>query len=246
MDQTDFLEQAPVFQLKGSMVTLTTLELINSNLQQLEQQLAEQIAKAPAFFHDAPLILALDKRQDPASELELPKLLEVFSKHNLHIMALRANREQDIQAAAKLKLPVLPPSLGKELNQEPAAKAVEEPAPSPEPQETQQEAKVITHPVRSGQQIYAKNSDLIVLAPVSAGAELLADGHIHVYAPLRGRALAGVNGNEKARIFCQQLGAELVCIAGQYKIAEDLRRIPTWGSASQIYLQEQQMFIEAM
>lgn len=238
MDQTDFLEQAPVFQLKGSMVTLTTLELINSNLQQLELQLAEQIAKAPAFFHDAPLILALDKRQDPASELELPKLLEVFTKHNLHIMALRANREQDIQAAAKLKLPVLPPSLGKELNQEPA--------PPPEPQATQQEAKVITHPVRSGQQVYAKNSDLIVLAPVSAGAELLADGHIHVYAPLRGRALAGVNGNEKARIFCQQLGAELVCIAGQYKIAEDLRRIPTWGSASQIYLQEQQMIIEAM
>lgn len=238
MDQTDFLEHAPVFQIKGSMVTLTTLELISHQLEQLDQQLADRIAQAPNFFNETPIILAIDKRQDPATALDLPAVLNVFKKHQLHIMALRAEREHDIQAAQAINLPVLPPSMAKE---RPAASPKAPAGPT-----GLLPAKIIHSPVRSGQQIYAKNSDLIVLAAVSAGAELLADGHIHVYGPLRGRALAGVNGNEQARIFCQQLGAELVSIAGQYKIAEDLRRIPTWGAASQIYLQDQQMVIQAM
>ena len=80
---------------------------------------------------------------------------------------------------------------------------------------------VIDQPVRSGQQIYSRG-DLIVLAPVSTGAELLAEGHIHVYNTLRGRALAGVRGDQSARIFCQKLDAELVSIAGIYRVAEDL------------------------
>ncbi len=84
------------------------------------------------------------------------------------------------------------------------------------------------------------------MAAVSAGAELLADGNIHVYGPLRGRALAGINGNSEARIFCQQLGAELLSIAGQYKVAEDLRRDPAWGKATQTYLNEEQLQISEL
>ena len=97
-------------------------------------------------------------------------------------------------------------------------------------------SKVITTPIRGGQQVYAQGGDLIVLAPVSAGAELLADGNIHVYGPMRGRALAGIKGDRTARIFCQQLGAELLSIAGQYKVAEDLRRDPLWGEAVHVSL----------
>ena len=77
---------------------------------------------------------------------------------------------------------------------------------------------------------------MIVLAAVSSGAELLADGNIHVYGPMRGRALAGVKGNLKARIFCKQLGAEMLSIAGHYKVAEDLRRDPLWGDAVHVCL----------
>jgi septum site-determining protein MinC len=95
---------------------------------------------------------------------------------------------------------------------------------------------VVTTPVRGGQQIYAPGGDLLVLAPVSAGAELLADGNIHVYAPMRGRALAGIKGNSQARIFCRMLAAELISIAGRYKVAEDLRRDPNWGEAVHIHL----------
>ena len=95
---------------------------------------------------------------------------------------------------------------------------------------------IVTSPVRGGQQIYAQGGDLVVMAPVSAGAELLADGNIHVYGPLRGRALAGVKGDTRARIFCQQMGAEMLSVAGQYKTAEELRRDPLWGQSVQISL----------
>ena len=100
--------------------------------------------------------------------------------------------------------------------------------------------RIVTQPVRGGQQIYAEG-DLIVLAPVSAGAEVLADGNIHIYAPLRGRALAGVQGNSEARIFCQSLEAELVSVAGRYRVAEDLRKTPQWGKAIQVMLDQDQL-----
>lgn len=82
---------------------------------------------------------------------------------------------------------------------------------------------LITQPIRSGQQVYAQGADLIVHAPVSQGAELIADGNIHVYGPLRGRALAGVSGNKNARIYCQKLEAELVSVAGHYSVSEDIK-----------------------
>jgi septum site-determining protein MinC len=82
-------------------------------------------------------------------------------------------------------------------------------------------ALLITEPVRSGQQIFAEDGDLIVLASVSSGAELIARGNIHIYGRMRGRALAGVNGDRQARIFCQALDAELIAIAGLYKISDE-------------------------
>ena len=105
--------------------------------------------------------------------------------------------------------------------------------------------KIVTTPVRSGQQIYAAGGDLIVTAAVSAGAELLADGNIHVYGALRGRALAGVKGNQGARIFCHSLEAELVSIAGQYRISEDLQKTE-WQKSCQIYLADGKMKIQAL
>jgi septum site-determining protein MinC len=149
---------------------------------------------------------------------------------------VRASRADDITAANALDLPVLPPSGARERPLDPtdgnaSAKQAKKPAePELKP------SKIITSPVRGGQQIYAQGCDLIVLAPVSAGAELLADGNIHVYGPMRGRALAGIKGNGAARIFCQQMGAELLSIAGQYKVAEDLRRDPLWGEAVHVSL----------
>ncbi len=145
-----------------------------------------------------------------------------------HPLAIRTALHTHIRAANGLDLPVLPPSNARSRPIEPLPETPVEAPVRP--------TRVITTPVRGGQQIYAQGGDLIVLAPVSPGAELLADGNIHVYAPLRGRALAGLKGDTRARIFCQRLSAELLSIAGQYKIEEDLRREPLWGEPVQISL----------
>lgn len=243
MNQVDPLENRSVFELKGSMLALTILELTANDPDRLNVQLAEKVEQAPQFFQDAPIILALDKYPEGAQPLDLASLLSTCRQHGLRALAVRTESPEHIAAANLLDIAVLAPSNARErpLAITPAAAQVVEPV---EPE--LMPAKIITQPVRSGQQIYAKNSDLIVLAAVSAGAELLADGNIHVYGPLRGRALAGINGNLDARIFCQQLGAELLSIAGQYKVAEDLRRDPLWGKATQTCLNEEQLQIYAL
>jgi septum site-determining protein MinC len=106
-------------------------------------------------------------------------------------------------------------------------------------------AKIINHAVRSGQQVYAPRGDLIVIGSVSAGAEILADGNIHVYGTLRGRALAGVKGDQSARIFCQKLEAELISISGHYKMDEDLQRT-FWQKTIQATLDGKRLKIEAL
>lgn len=240
MKPVDLLEKAPVFQLKGSMLALTILELTHYDLDSLDAQLAVKVEQAPQFFQNAPIILALDKLSQPAESFELAPLVAMCRKHGMHILAIRAEHTTHVTAAQQLELAVLPPSDARErpLDISPTADAPAEPLLTT--------ARIITQPVRSGQQIYAKNSDLIVLSAVSAGAELLADGNIHVYGPLRGRALAGINGYTDARIFCQQLGAELLSIAGHYKVAEDLRREPAWGKPTQTCLIEEQLEISAL
>jgi septum site-determining protein MinC len=235
MSQADLLDQDPVFQLKGSMLAITVLELTHYDLSRLDQQLAAKVAQAPNFFSNTPLVLALDKLkpQEPELSLDLEALMALCRHHGLRTLAVRASLEAHVAAALALDLPVLPPSGARErpIELPAAAPKVEKPA---EPE--YRPSKLITSPVRGGQQIYAAGGDLIVMATVSAGAELLADGNIHVYGPMRGRALAGVKGNTKARIFCQQMGAEMLSIAGQYKVAEDLRRDPLWGQPVQVAL----------
>lgn len=301
MSQADLLDHDPVFQLKGSMLAVTVLELAHNDLPRLDRQLADKVAQAPNFFRDTPLVLALDKLPDGEGQLDLQGVLDICRRHGLRTLAIRASREEDIRLATMFDIPVLPPSgssreravepkdavpqvtgaapvrrpRGEKLSekvveqaagagvqaekpaeqtteakpekpkeaaaeptdaaQEPAKEAApEKPAEPPAP--VVRPTKLVITPVRGGVQIYAAGGDLIVLAPVSPGAELLADGNIHVYGPMRGRALAGVKGDTSARIFCQQLAAELVSIAGNYKVAEDLRRSPQWGQAVHVSL----------
>ncbi|WP_344809067.1 septum site-determining protein MinC [Allohahella marinimesophila] len=141
---------------------------------------------------------------------------------------------------------IVAPQLAPENDQQQSGAESEEPKTQAEPaEEAVPRNMIVTNPVRSGQQIYAKGGDLIVTAAVSAGAELLADGNIHVYGALRGRALAGVKGNQAARIFCHSLEAELVSIAGQYRISEDLQKTE-WQKSCQIYLADGKMKIQAL
>jgi len=231
MSQADSSPNAPVFQLKGSMLAITVLEIVRNDLDCLDEQLAAKVEQAPDFFNNTPLVLALDKLPADDADVDLAALIALCRKHGLRTLAVRAAQPAYISAAERLDMPVLPPSGARERKVDLASKAPAKPA---EP--VYRPTRVVTTPIRGGQQVYAQGGDLIVLAAVSPGAELLADGNIHVYGPLRGRALAGIKGDANARIFCQQLAAEMVSIAGQYKVAEDLRREPLWAEAVKIRL----------
>lgn len=231
MSPLDLADKAPVFQLKGSMLAITVLEIVRNDLDALDEQLAAKVEQAPDFFNNTPLVLALDKLPADGADVDLAALIALCRKHGLRTLAVRAAQPAYISAAEGLDIPVLPPSGARERKVDLASKAPAKPA---EP--VYRPTRVVTTPIRGGQQVYAQGGDLIVLAAVSPGAELLADGNIHVYGPLRGRALAGIKGDANARIFCQQLAAEMISIAGQYKVAEDLRREPLWAESVQIRL----------
>jgi septum site-determining protein MinC len=106
--------------------------------------------------------------------------------------------------------------------------------------------RVIQKPLRSGQQVYAKGGDLVVLAVVNVGAEVIADGHIHVYAPLRGRAIAGARGNTEARIFASRMEPQLLSIAGIYRTTESELPADVLGKAAQVRLDGERLVIEAL
>lgn len=224
------------FQFKSANVSLTALELYYFDNDEFEANLREKINQAPGFFKDIPLIISLDKYEGLDSELDFFKIIGTCRRHNIQVIGVRGGNEDQRRLARGASLALLPGSGQREKPQEPEAAA-----PESEPQTEQATgpapARIISQPVRSGQQIHAPEGDVIVLGPVQAGAEILAAGNIHVYGPLRGRALAGIHGGESARIFCQSLEAELVSIAGHYKISEDLQD-NGWKNAVQIQLRD--------
>ncbi len=238
---------ASMFQLKGGLYPLTALQMLGADLPLFETQLAAKIQLAPKFFHRAPIVVDLQKLHLSGVELDFKKLLDILIRHQLSPVGVKGGHKEQQAAATLAGLPIFQDG-GKD-----PVKSSEEPAlktstPSPSKVEAEirgSNSKIVTEPVRSGQQIYVRGGDLIVLAPVSHGSELLADGNIHVYGPLRGRALAGVTGDETAHIFCQSLEAELVSIAGQYKISEDIDQT-TWRLSVDISLEEGRLHIRAL
>lgn len=228
----------PAFNLKGGSFTATVLELLSTDPEHLRAQLAARTLDAAAWLKQSPVILNLDKVAGETADW--PALVALCRQHGVSLVGVRAPRALQ-PALQALDIPVLAGLRRKgaevELGGDDAASVgtAAAQAAAPAPAATRTETRIITQPVRGGQQIYAEG-DLIVLAPVSAGAEVLADGHIHIYAPLRGRALAGVQGNTDARVFCQSLEAELVSIAGRYRVAEELRKTPQWGKSVQVTL----------
>jgi septum site-determining protein MinC len=242
--QTTAVRKGQAFLLKGGAYTLTTLQLTSLDVAHIQSALIDKIKQAPKFFEKTPLVLDLQKLSAECSETDLVDILACLRKHQLIPIGLRGGNEALQQTAmsqglACLSETKLPESSKNTLAEAPAQKEkVTSAASGP--------TKVITQPVRSGQQIYAPGGDLIVLATVSHGAEILADGNIHVYAPLRGRALAGVMGDPNTYIFCQSLEAELVSVSGHYQISEQLKLDTTWQKSVQISLFDGHLKITAL
>jgi septum site-determining protein MinC len=216
-----------VFKLKASLFTLTTFHLFNADPLHLQQQLKPLIEQTPHFFQQLPIILDISSlKLNPDQLLDFSAIISCLRRSGLIPVGVRGGNAEQQASAMQVGMAIL--SNKKLENVETSSKTTPS-TPSPT-------AKIITQPVRSGQQIYAKNSDLIVLTSVSPGAELLADGNIHVYGRLKGRALAGVNGNPNTHIFCKTLEAELVAVAGHYWLSEDLQGLQTTLSKGSVHI----------
>lgn len=239
------LDSEACFKLKGSRVTMTILELYRYDYQSFNDALSSTVSSAPDFFQQTPVILSLEKC--PAQDfIDFIELEELCREYGMVPVAVRGGSEEQIVSANVAGLPSLPPaSIANKSNEAASESAVTIREVEIEVEVPVSANKVITTPVRSGQQIYAPGGDLVVMAPVSAGAEILADGNIHVYGPLRGRALAGVKGDSNARIFCQSLEAELISIAGNYKVNEDLQG-SLWKQAIKAELEGDQLIISPL
>ncbi|MDW8846357.1 septum site-determining protein MinC [Erwinia sp. MMLR14_017] len=229
------MSQTPI-ELKGSSFTLSVVHLHHADPEVVRQALQDKINQAPAFLKNAPVVLNMASL---TGEVNWRLMQQAIVSTGLHIVGVSGCKDESLKRIiTRAGLPLL--SEGKEQKQ---TVEVVEPA---QPVETPAvKTRVINAPVRSGQQIYAKNCDLIVTSSVSAGAELIADGNIHIYGMMRGRALAGASGDRECQIFCTSLSAELVSIAGEYWIMD---QIPAefFGKASRLCLSDGALTIQTL
>lgn len=225
---------------KGRMMTLTVLEISSLDLGVIGQALVAHVQKSPDFFRNMPVLLSL-----PQANMDLSALIDLLRSQHLIPVALSNPSDEQAQAAIAAGLGVINKTTAESrpTSQPAAVEPTPVPREAPASREAYNATKFINAPVRSGQQIYARNADLIVTASVSEGAEIIADGHIHVYGALRGRALAGASGDERARIFCRRFEAELVAVAGCYKVAEDMQE-SVRGKAVQVRLSGENLLME--
>lgn len=209
------------FEIKSATLPLVALLLKSANLEQLSAELAQRFGDIPDFFDNDPLVIDLSPLHAQATdELDFEALLPLLRQYRVVPVAARGGNAAQMLAALKAGLPCAPEAVlaapAPARKAEPTPEAV---APSAQVA-VSPGALVIDKPLRSGQQVYARGRDLVVMSMVNPGAEVIADGHIHVYAPLRGRAIAGARGNTEARIFSLCLEPELISIAGVYRTSE--------------------------
>lgn len=225
---------------RGGLFTLMVLRVADPKDQDFFTAVMEKVAQSPNFFRHAPVVLDLADLA-AAPPFNVAELVRRLRQHQLVPFAVQNGTEEQNKAAINAGLGILPEG------REPPERALRPVAKAKRPEALAAAAStlVIHQPVRSGRQVYAEGGDLIVLGAISPGAELLADGHIHVYGPLRGRAPAGVRGNRSARIFCRSLEAELVSIAGFWRVRDDLPEALV-GKAAQLSLDGERLLIEAL
>lgn len=230
------------FDIKSAALNLIAFAPKTANLAELDEALAQKLAGNADFFGGDAAILELAAWSDDATALDMAGLLAILRKAGLQPVAARGGSQQARQAAASAGLALLPDSVVRDTTPEPRTSEATQPPAAPAAQQT----LIIDKPVRSGQQVYARGGDLIVLALVSHGAEVIADGNIHIYAPLRGRALAGARGDSSARIFTHCMEAELLSVAGIYRSLDEPLPQSIKGRAAQVRLDGNKLVIEAL
>jgi len=235
---TDNMLKLKAFKLKGRLYTLTVLQLLEADIEGFKEQLKALVEKAPRLFEQAPIVLDCTKLSE--ATLDLSALCTCAREYGLFPIAVQGGSALFRERAAAIGLATLRSSSTHDkrvVTDTPDTQSKKD-ASSPIIAQT----KLITTPVRSGQQVVSQG-DLIVTASVGHGAELLAEGNIHVYGILRGRVLAGISGNQKARIFCKSFDPELVAIAGVYRLPETME--PCFEPC-QVLLKDERIDIELL
>jgi septum site-determining protein MinC len=261
-------------ELKIGQVGIANLRVRTLDVAQLSREMRERVERAPKLFGRAAVIVDFGGLSRTPDVDTAQALMDGLRQAGVLPVALAYGTREIEQLAEHLGLPLLAkfraqyePVAGAPAAAAPAAGSAggavggasapsssSRTQPTAEPKTaattkaappTSKPGLVQKTPVRSGQQLYADNRDLTVLSTVGAGAEVIADGSIHVYGALRGRALAGAQGNTDARIFCREFHAELVAIAGHYKVIEEVPK-ELRGKAVQIWLDQEELKIAAL
>ena len=206
------------FEIKSANLPLVSLLLKTADLQAMADELAQRFGDIPDFFDHDPLVIDLSplSAADQAATIDFPALLGLLRARRMSPVAVRGGSAGQLAAALAAGLvnasdAVGLPAAGARVQTvvQEVVREVEVPVPVAGPA-----TLVVDRPLRSGQKVYAKGRDLVVLAMVNPGAEVIADGHIHVYAPLRGKAMPGARGTAEARICSLCLPPVLVSSAG--------------------------------
>ena len=237
------------FELKSAALTLVAVVLKTTDLAWLSQALDERFGDAPELFDNDPVAIDLSFVCDAVEPIDFVVLTHLLRGHKMLPVAVKAGSLQQMEDARAAGLAeghgsaaaaAPPPSRAAQGEPVKSVEVVVEAPPSARP------ALIVDKPLRSGQRVYAKGADLIVLAVVSFGAEVIADGNIHVYAPLRGRALTGALGDTGARIFTTCMEPQLLSIAGIYRTTETELPAAVLGKPAQVRLAGEKLVVEPL
>ena len=248
----------PAFEIKGTIAPVTVLCLRTTDVERIERDLRARVEPAPQLFLNAPVVIDVADVESGAP-LPLAEVVARVRRCRLVPVGVAHLSAADVGLAAEVGLAIVQLGFGRSRGARANAggpvapvapvAAVPPPEPAPvaappprvEPVAAPAPAAAATltlcQPVRGGQVSYAQHGDLVVVAPVNPGAQVIADGHVHVYGRLRGRALAGARGHREARVFCQSLEAELVAIAGEFLTADDIPN-ELRGKPAQIFIEQ--------
>ena len=253
-------DRAPaVFELRSASMTLVVVALKTTDMAEIEREMSARFADTPEMFNHDPVVIDLAQAEGDPLALDYAALSALLRRFKMVPAAVRGGTPEQMAAAAEAGLgeapelpPVVPRAAASAVVEQPAEPAAEaevdvEPVPAEAPTASSTAATlIIDKPLRSGQQVYARGGDLVVLAAVNFGAEVIADGSIHVYAPLRGKAIAGARGHTGARIFSTCMEPELISIAGTYRTTDNPLPDSVVGRPAQIRLDGERLVFEPL
>lgn len=222
--------------IKSATIYTVRLVLYSANTEELLDALYQRMQEAGAFFQHEPVVIDSSAVHEP---IDWAILIEALRHYQLHPIGMMGGAEHQ-QAAAQLELPMV------ELSSHKTVVEIPEPEPEPELPYTRAAPLIMRQPLRSGQRLFAPDGDLIIMGMVGQGAEIIAAGSIYVHGPLRGKAIAGANGDKNAFIIAAEYDPELISIAGVYSVIEDPAASPHHKKSVMIQLEGESLKFEPL